>query len=399
MELLGFWSYVHADDETSMGRIVRLAHDIQRNYESIRAESLEVFLDADNIRWGDKWRARIDDTLANVAFFIPVITPLFFTSVECRREFTYFLEKAEALGIRQLIMPILWIDVAELHTEEPPMPLMKTVKEIQWEDWREKRFLELDSGAYQRAVFELASKLVGRVAEVERTDIVAAAEATQAEDDAEGGAGVLDRMAALEEALPRWTETLERLGAEIRRIGEIVSSGAEDMQAGDARGKGFAARLTVARRVAQDLMDPVDVIDELSQAYVADLNEIDAGYRTIVAQWISEMPEASDEERIQAEEFFTTVRGVSLSAASALENVAGMVGAMEPIESMSKDMRTPLRSLRRSLSALVEAQQVTDAWTALLDEHDLGSAEQAQVLAEEWGVDESEARPGDAPLT
>ena len=45
-ELLGFWSYVHKDDDVDMGRVTQLARDIVANYEAIKAEEIRLFLTA-----------------------------------------------------------------------------------------------------------------------------------------------------------------------------------------------------------------------------------------------------------------------------------------------------------------------------------------------------------------
>lgn len=83
----GFWSYVHADDQAEGERISRLARDVSAQFEMLTGEPITLFLDKDAIRWGEDWRATIDTSLASVAFFIPVMTPRYFMSAECRREF------------------------------------------------------------------------------------------------------------------------------------------------------------------------------------------------------------------------------------------------------------------------------------------------------------------------
>jgi len=163
VDLLGFWSYVHADDDVDMGRVTHLGKDIVSNYEAIKAEGINLFLDRDDLHWGDIWRDQVDEALSNVAFFIPVITPRYFTRPECRRELQFFVTKADRLGITELILPILYIDVPELHEDEPNDPLMQIVKRIQWTPWLEYRFEDRVSGRYRGAVDQLARELVRRV--------------------------------------------------------------------------------------------------------------------------------------------------------------------------------------------------------------------------------------------
>jgi len=61
---VGFWSYVHADDEAEGGRIRRLAERIRNEYSVLTGEDLAIFVDREDIAWGDEWRRRIADALA-----------------------------------------------------------------------------------------------------------------------------------------------------------------------------------------------------------------------------------------------------------------------------------------------------------------------------------------------
>ena len=107
----GFWSYVHADDQAEGERISRLARDVAGKFEMLTGEPLALFLDRDGIKWGEVWRDKIDSSLASVAFFIPVLTPRYFRSPECRRELQFFARQATRLGIKELVLPLLYVDV------------------------------------------------------------------------------------------------------------------------------------------------------------------------------------------------------------------------------------------------------------------------------------------------
>ncbi len=51
----GFWSYVHKDDDAEGRRITRLAGDLNDQYELITGESINIFVDRNDIDWGDQW--------------------------------------------------------------------------------------------------------------------------------------------------------------------------------------------------------------------------------------------------------------------------------------------------------------------------------------------------------
>lgn len=382
-DLLGFWSYVHADDELDGGRATQLGRDIVGHYEAAKNEVIKLFLDHDDLHWGDQWRDQIDEALSNVAFFIPVITPRYFGRVECRRELQFFADRAEQLHISELILPILYIDVPELHEDMPKDPLMRIVKRIQWEPWTELRFADRTSPEYRMAVDKLARELVRRVAAVEATDIVAAAEAIEdSASDGSGDPGVLERLAALEEAMPRWSETMIAIGKEIEAIGNVMERGTTDMDKGEAQGKGFVARLTVARRVANELAEPVERLEGLGQFFVSDLSEIDAGIRVLL-QRIEEEVVEDPSHLVEVCEFLQTIRDLSNSAHEGLGAVEGMITASASMDGMSKDMRAPLRRMKNSLTSMFEAREITDEWAALVDAADIDCSGLARLTPAE----------------
>ena len=94
----GFWSYAHDDDELDSGGILKLARHIEEEYNLLSGEPLELFIDHDSIAWGNEWRQRINYALAKPTFFIPIITPRYFTRPECRRELLALLRKRKALA-------------------------------------------------------------------------------------------------------------------------------------------------------------------------------------------------------------------------------------------------------------------------------------------------------------
>jgi hypothetical protein len=116
-EVAGFWSYARADDEAEGGRITRLARRVQTEYALITGEEIDVFLDRDDLEWGVEWKRRIDAALLGTAFFIPVLTPRYFSRPECRRELLTFVGHAASLGVNELLLPLLYVDVPDLSPD------------------------------------------------------------------------------------------------------------------------------------------------------------------------------------------------------------------------------------------------------------------------------------------
>jgi hypothetical protein len=217
---------VHADDKSDDGRIARLAKDVAAEFEMLTGEKIDLFLDKDAISWGEDWRNKIDDSLASIAFFIPVVTPRFFMSSECRRELRYFASRAKNLGVQELVLPLLYVDVPSLREDTPSDDLVALVKPFQWENWLELRFADVDSGEYRRGVARLAERLVEANKLAEEVNLVAAArELEPSLEDEDDSPGLLDHLAAAEETLPQWQMTLEAISEEITEIGQIAQEG------------------------------------------------------------------------------------------------------------------------------------------------------------------------------
>ena len=364
----GFWSYVHKDDEADQGRICCLAHDVAEQFEMLTGESIELLVDKDALKWGDNWKDKIDASLASVAFFIPVLTPRYLMSPECRRELQFFARRAENLGIKELVLPLYYVRVPALEAEVPDDDLVVLLKAFQWEDWRELRHEDRASKAYRQAVSRLADRLVVANRHAEDTDLVVAARRLEqvAEQEADEP-GFIDRLARAEEVMPSWSETLTAIGREIETIGKVMHDATADVQRGDRHGKGFSHRLLIARRLAEQLRDPTDKISSFGNQFASQLHDVDSGIRVMIARAPAEVRQDPG-AKTQICEFFEAVRKLSHSAREGLTSTQEMSDAIVPIEKMSRDLRPVLRKLRQGLTAMAEAREVTDSWVQLIDD-------------------------------
>ena len=390
-ELKGFWSYVHADDKAENGRVSYLAQDVQAQFEMLTGDEIDLFLDKDNIDWGDDWRNKIDESLSSVAFFIPILTPRYFMSSECRRELQFFAQRAKKLGIEELVLPLLYVDVPSLHEEAPPDDLVALVKTFQWEDWHELRFSDIESGEYRRGVARLAQRLVEANRKAEEANFTEAAlESEPSIEDAYDSPGLLDRLAETEETFPLWQETVEAIVEEIELIGQIMQEAAVDLEKSDTQGKGFAGRLVTARKVSQSLHEPTERIWSLGNEFASQLHRIDPGVRAIIEQAPSEIQE-SPESLSGFCAFFHSIRQLSASAREGLEQAQGMIDATSSLEAMSRNLRDPARRLRQGLTMMVEAREVTDEWVEIIEGTDIDCSEQTLF------DDQSRHRPAEHP--
>lgn len=367
-EWQGLWSYVHADDQADGGRVSRLARDVADQFQMLTGERINLFLDADAIKWGEDWRAKVDDSLSSIAFFIAVLTPRYFMSAECRRELQFFARRATSLGIKELVLPLLYVDVPRIHDELPSDDLMALVRTFHWEDWRDLRFMDMASEGYRRGVARLAARLVEANKQAETAVIIPSTVVGDVtpKDDSDNAPGLIDRLAAVEEVLPKWQETLQSLRSALEFIGQVMTEAKADVDRADAQGKGFAGRLVIARMVAGKLKEPVDQIRSDSNEFASQLHQVDDGLRALIDRAAAEV-EGTPASRPAVCEFFDTIRQLSASAHEGLEAVRQIIESIAPVESLSRDLRPPLRRLREGLTVMVEAQEVTDEWVQLIE--------------------------------
>lgn len=364
-ESQGFWSYVHADNVAEGERISQLARDIVDQMEMLTGERITLFLDKDAIEWGERWRQRIDEGLSSVAFFIPVLTPRYFLSSECRRELNAFARAATSLGVKELVMPLLYVDVPALRGDGEGDELVELVKTFQWEDWRDLRFQDRSSEGYRRGVARLAQRLV----EANRkADESAVAEPRVVEElqDAEEAPGIIDRLAAVEETLPRLAETTNLIAADIVAIGHEVTQAGTDIERADRQGKPFAARVIVVRRLAAKLRPIADRIWTNANDFTSQIHTIDEGLRPLI-DLAPQAIEADAASRKPVCELFEAIRPLNASAAEGLGALQGMIDSIRPVEPMSRDLRPPLRRLREGLTLLLEAREVIAEWVRRID--------------------------------
>ncbi|HZR61649.1 MAG TPA: tetratricopeptide repeat protein [Xanthobacteraceae bacterium] len=156
-ELVGFFSYSREDDTDSFGRLSALRGRIQaelRGQLGRTPKTFRLWQDKEAIPSGTLWESEIKNAVSQAVFFIPIITPTVVASRYCRFELEAFLEREASLGRDDLIFPILYIDVPGLEDgiEFESDRVLSLIAKRQYVDWREFRYLEVDSTEVRREV-------------------------------------------------------------------------------------------------------------------------------------------------------------------------------------------------------------------------------------------------------
>lgn len=369
----GFWSYTHRDDQLDDGRITRLSERIANAFEIITGEPLEIFLDKKSIEWGDAWRTRLDSALTGTTILIPIVTPKFLKSQECRREVIKFAGHAASLGLDELLLPILYVNVPQLSEEAEAQPVDEVVELIakrQWVDWRALRLEDEDSPDYRQAVHKLALRLAEIIETAPPAVPVEAAPSSQSDEEPPG---FIEVMAEMEEALPAWLHTAEQIGEIITLIGEETTWATGEMAASDSRGGGFAGRIRVTEELASRLAEPVEKVDALGTKYWAELAAIDPGIIGFIRR--AAEGDLSAEDVQAARDFFKEVKELASVTREATSHLQGFSDSVGEAGQGSRRLRPQFRTIQAAVQKVIDGQAIIDEWSRMADEVDFDGEE------------------------
>lgn len=362
--LNAFWSYVHKDNEAEKNRIRELAEDISEEFGIKTTEKVSNLFHDGEIPWGDNWRQVIDENLNNLAFCIPIITPRFFISQECRRELEYILNRAKEYGLTGILLPILYVDVPALFEEVPGDPLVLAIKTIQWKDWRKLRPKPRDSEEYKVAVIDIVDRLIDANKKIERrienetrsTYVSKPSLATQ--EPAEEKPGVLDSFVEMESNMDKLPKMVEQFKIDMGKIQTIFTSENNSTQSK----LGLNASVRAAKKISVKLTPVVDRIVKTSQDYNNQIQIMDLGIQGLFD--IIENQLNTKQPLPQA--FTDLLKSISTSEPTLEEaNIVleEAVTQLTPYISISRDLRAPLRKLIMGLTIFSTALATSLDWS------------------------------------
>jgi len=159
-------SYARTDDRYR--RLTEFCQHLSAEIQEHTGSEFPIFQDRISIRLGENWKQRIEASLDEVLFLIPILTPSFFQSEACRDELERFLSREAKLNRNDLILPIYYIDYPLFNdpTQRASDRLAETLSTHQYFDWRELRVEPYTSPQAWRMLAQLAVQVrdaLGRV--------------------------------------------------------------------------------------------------------------------------------------------------------------------------------------------------------------------------------------------
>lgn len=346
-----FWSYSHEDNENEGGAILRLAERLAEEYSLLTGTTFTMFVDREDIGWGEEWRRRIDHALVDTTFFIPVITNRYFDREECRRELLEFSIKAHSLGVRELVCPILYAPVGELSSDNPDEAIA-LVGRTQWENWTRLRLHDEKSEQHRSAVNKMATRLK-EVATVVGGRQLEAEQDMSDETEFEGLGDTLDQIRAL---LPEWLDTAETLRVimdQFRATDEVLEAKKAKLRSGPA-----GARFAILRKQVTEYMPLVERRRDTAEAYLKQTAELSP----LVARAVRTMA-AHPEDRAELKEFIETFSEVATTLhMPEIDSSIEVAQWAEKHAHETRGMRELARECNRGDSAMVDAKKLVVSW-------------------------------------
>jgi hypothetical protein len=239
-----------------------------------------------------------------------------------------FFARERELNRDDLVLPIYYATVREDGGD----PLVSTLLGRQYVDWRELRFHDFGDPPVRIAVARLATSIA---AALDRTVEPGTA---PVEGSLDQDLGLVERLAKMEFALPRFVRSMLTLSEEQEGVNSEVRQATEDADRLTRAGRGSNARLIVARRLAVQLEPYADRMEEAAGSIRSDLAIIEDGIEGMAREVPSSDEQGVEEAVRQMIGALQNTLEASIEASQSIEamaesyaGVARTVSTMRPI--------------------------------------------------------------------
>ena len=161
LDPVGFWSYTRHDDVNSDGELSQLRVIVGKAIALQLGKDVTLWQDISAIPYGADWSETIDHTLEKTTFFMPIVTPRYLNSANCRDEYAAFRHRMANLGRNDLVFPIHYVGVEEMVAEETAFAEhLGAIRRHQWIDYRALFYTDPRSPDVRRWAGRLATSIL-----------------------------------------------------------------------------------------------------------------------------------------------------------------------------------------------------------------------------------------------
>ncbi|MEU6757660.1 toll/interleukin-1 receptor domain-containing protein [Streptomyces sp. NPDC046685] len=350
-----FISYAHLDDELLNQAVAHFTNDLESFYAAQTGGELEVFFDRDSIGWGSDWRKRIDSELRGASIFMPIITMQYFNRPACREELNAFYGSADLLGTGFLILPVVVMGASRI-TANHPMPEVRLIESIQFENLEDAFMAGRGSPEWRRALALVADKLGVIITQAEEKlggqKGSTASEIDRAEPDEHFD--FFEHVELLNEIGDRLPSEMQSAEHDLIQWCTIVQ---EEMQQ-------FAATSPNAMRarsisMAQAVQDPSLSLQGSASALAASVSQADALMRSMVGELNGvHTKEASD----LANGLISSLTSDSTDLRELSDGLVEILGMLKTMELLSVPLRKSIKPGRVGFAKIQDVVTTIGGW-------------------------------------
>ena len=356
-----FLSYSHADD-AEFGMVDPLVNKLQAYVRAKSGRALEVFVDRDAIGWGTTWRESISSSIKGATVFIPLLSANYLDSSACREEFLAFHSKAEALGVTELLLPILLFR-SPLFGEGVSDDVAQIAESLQYKVIEDALVSGYDSPEWLRCTLNLAQSLLDAIARAEAF-LLASAENPPFPSASGGGhedpvtaeeqAGLAELLEKIDSATDRMLAATESLNASIEALGRVPE------QVGELSDGSTPKEMNLwTLRLANEFREPAKSLELGGRDLFEAVKSLDEALSEI--QTMSEsidMPEVSD-DLIEGRKSLVDGFGDLGEVAESMEE---LLNSLKPAELLSVPLRKALQPARRGITSVRDSLKLIESW-------------------------------------
>lgn len=354
-----FLSYARLDDENDDGRISDIKKLLAKEVATQLGEpSFSIFQDIEDIAIGMRWQQVLDDNLDGTAMLIGFMSPRFFKRPACRSELERFLAKEQQTGRQDLFIPVQYLAIPEAIWGSDP--LAEAVRQRQMFFLDDLRFTDLNDMTVRARISELATAIVEALHRTTLQSADSSLIAPDSCDDEDDAPGLVELLAAMEDAMPFLSESIIAVGEELAEIGDTMRRETALLNETDGGGTG-RQKLVSAIRIAEGLKAPVDRIEQAVDIYTEELERVDVGIGALFAAVKSR--EQGDADRQDAIEAIAGSGWESITGIPAnIDQFREFRETLQPLMQQSSTLRKPLRRLDAAVRCIEESAAVWRSW-------------------------------------
>lgn len=345
-----FVSYVHSDNEYLDGAITNFARDLVKSYSFLYGGSLDLFIDSDDILWGEQWKQRLDRQVQDTSFLLAMVTPQYLKSEACRRELLQFSSAAKKAGAPRLLLSLIWTEPSGLDVVSDDDPVLREIRAAQYLNGTDLLGLERGTLGYRRALEEIAGRL--RESIVQRERVVSREDRVETGGSEDDDLDVIEVMEAFDASKQPFQDAAVDFQNAFVEIGKVFS------ETHPSTSNDTYATAAALAKMGRDFENPVAELEKATSVLADQWHAVD-GLLTRLAQITAEV---ADEATIQEtrEVLAGFARDLDLPGMEQMEQQLQMLGRL------SRHLRPVGRALQAALAVIVSIRDSALSWKDVL---------------------------------